>query len=292
MPYPYASTLVDTPMNPAVTTHAALSIDTLRSARAASRLGCRIEYFDSIDSTSSEARRLATAGAVEGTVVIAEAQSSGRGRLGRTWASPPLRNLYLSIVLRPHIGVAEAPQLTLVAGVAVGDAVREWVPRAAVKWPNDIVIDGRKVAGILTEMDADEDRVRCVILGIGVNLNATPEDFPEELRTTATSLRAATGHAIDRTAFAERLLLRVEASYTLFLAHGFAAIRPLWEAHSCLTGRTVRIDNAGQHCAGVVTGISDDGALILRKTAGDETRIIAGDVTVVGGYGGEPAAES
>jgi BirA family biotin operon repressor/biotin-[acetyl-CoA-carboxylase] ligase len=263
---------------------APLSIDILRRARAGTRFGCRIEYFDSIDSTSSEARRLAAAGAVEGTVVIAEAQTSGRGRLGRAWASPPLRNLYLSTVLRPQIGGAAAAQLTLVAGLAVDDAVREWVPRAAIKWPNDAVIDGRKVAGILTEMDADEDRVRCVIFGIGVNLNAAREDFPEELRDKATSLRAVTGQTIDRTAFAERLLWHVEERYTLFLAHGFAAIRPLWEAHSCLTGRTVQIDNAGRRCAGVVTGIGDDGALLLRDAAGHTTRVVAGDVTVVDGY--------
>jgi len=264
--------------------HTPLSIDTLRRARAGTRFGCRIEYFGSIDSTSSEARRLAAAGAGEGTVVIAEAQTSGRGRLGRSWASPPLRNLYLSIVLRPQIAVAEAAPLTLVAGLAVVEAVSDWAPQAAIKWPNDIVIDGRKVAGILTEMDADEDRVRCVILGIGVNLNAVPEDFPEELRDKATSLRAATGQPIDRTAFAERLLVCVDARYTLFLAQGFAAIRPLWEQRSCLTGRAVQIDGAGQRCTGVVSGISDDGSLLLRDAAGDETRLVAGDVTVVGGY--------
>lgn len=223
--------------------------------------------------------------------MIAEAQTSGRGRLGRTWASPPLRNLYLSIVLRPPIGVAVAAQLTLVAGLAVDEAVREWVPQAAIKWPNDIVIDGRKVAGILAEMDADEDRVRCVILGIGVNLNATREDFPEELRDKATSLCAVTRQAIDRTAFSERLLCHVEERYTLFLTHGFAAIRPLWEAHSCLTGRRVQIDGAGQRCAGTVTGIGDDGALILCAATGGETRIVAGDVTVVDGYGRELTAE-
>jgi BirA family biotin operon repressor/biotin-[acetyl-CoA-carboxylase] ligase len=263
---------------------APLSIDTLRRARAAARLGCRIEYFDSIDSTSSEARRLAAGGAAEGTVVIAEAQTSGRGRLGRTWASPPLRNLYLSIVLRPQIGVAGAAQVTLVAGVAVVEAVSEWAPQAAIKWPNDVVIDGRKVAGILAEMDADDNRVRCLILGIGVNLNAAPEDFPEELRDKATALRTVIGFPVDRTAFAERLLSCVEERYTLFLAQGFAALRPLWEARSCLTGRAVQIDGAGQRCAGVVTGIGDDGALLLRDAAGHETRVLAGDVTLVGGY--------
>ena len=284
MPCPYGSTLVDTPMNPAATAHAVLSIDTLRRARATARLGRRIEYFDTIDSTSTAARRLAAAGAVEGTVVIADTQTKGRGRLGRTWASPPLRNLYLSIVLRPPLAVAAAVQLTLVAGVAVAETIREWVPDVAIKWPNDVVVDGRKLAGILTEMEADDDRVRFVILGIGVNLNVAPEDFPEELRHKATALSAAAGRPIERTTFADRLLSHLDERYTLFLANGFAAIRPLWEACSCLTGRAVQIDGAGQRRAGVVTGISDDGALILRDAAGRDVRVVAGDVTVVDGY--------
>ena len=264
--------------------HVPLCIDDLRRARAAARLGGRIEYFDSIDSTNTAARRLAADGAVEGTVVIAETQTKGRGRLGRSWASPALRNLYVSIVLRPPIAVAQAAQLTLVAGVAVAETIREWAPDAAIKWPNDVVVDGRKLAGILTEMEADDDRVRCVILGIGVNLNAAPEDFPEELRDKATALCAATGRTIDRTAFADRLLSHLDERYGLFLANGFAAIRPLWEACSCLTGRAVQIDGAGQRCAGVVTGITDDGALILRDAAGRDLRVVAGDVTVVDGY--------
>jgi BirA family biotin operon repressor/biotin-[acetyl-CoA-carboxylase] ligase len=265
--------------------HVPLSIDDLRRACVTARLGQRIEYFDSIDSTNTAARRLAADGAGEGTVVIAETQTKGRGRLGRSWASPALRNLYLSIVLRPPIAVAEAAQLTLVAGVAVAEAIREWAAHAAIKWPNDVVVDGRKLAGILTEMEADDDRVRFVVLGIGVNLNAAAEDFPEELRDKAYALCAAAGRPIDRTAFAARLLSRLDERYGLFLTNGFAAIRPLWETCSCLTGRTVQIDAAGQRCAGVVTGIGDDGALILRDAGGCDVRVVAGDVTVIDGYG-------
>lgn len=278
-------------MEPAAA-HAPLAIDQLRRARAAHRLGCRIEYFDTTDSTNTVARHLAAEGAVEGTLVIAEAQTKGRGRLGRTWASPPARNLYLSIVLRPKIAVAEAAQLTLVAGLATVEAVSEWVPHAAIKWPNDVVIDGRKVAGILTEMEADDDRVRFVIPGIGVNLNAAPADFPDELRDKATALCAATGQHIDRTAFAERLLSCLEKRYVSFLDTGFAALRPLWEARSCLTGKAVQIDGAGQRSAGVVAGIGNDGSLILRDAGGAETRVVAGDVTVVGGYASSAGKEA
>jgi BirA family biotin operon repressor/biotin-[acetyl-CoA-carboxylase] ligase len=264
--------------------HAPLAIADLRRARAAARLGHRIEYFDSIESTNTTARHLAARGAAEGTVVIAETQTKGRGRLGRSWASPARCNLYLSVVLRPPLAVAQAPQLTLVAGLAVADAVHAWTPQAAIKWPNDIVIGGRKLAGILTEMEADDEQVRFVILGIGVNVNAAPEDFPDELRDKATALGAAAGAPIDRTAFAARLLAELETAYERYLGEGFRAIRPLWEAHSCLTGQRVQIDGVGQRCAGVVAGIDDDGALRLREDSGRETRVVAGDVTVVGGY--------
>ncbi len=272
--------------------HVPLLIDALRRARAGARLGRTIHYFDSVDSTNTVARTLAADGAAEGTVVIAEAQTQGRGRLGRTWLSPPFRNLYVSIILRPPMAPAAAAQITLVAGVAVAEAASEWAPQVAIKWPNDVVIDGRKIAGILTEMEADDGRVRFVILGIGVNLNAAPEDFPAELRDRAAALCTAAGRPIDRVTFAERLLSRLEERYDLFVSQGFAAIRPLWESRSCLTGRHVEIDAGGQRCRGVVTGIAADGTLLLHDTAGREIRVVAGDVTVTDGYDEEPSAIS
>ncbi|MFQ5667922.1 MAG: biotin--[acetyl-CoA-carboxylase] ligase [Candidatus Binatia bacterium] len=263
------------------THHAPFQVDVLRHARATARLGATIHYFDRLDSTNTVAGRLAADGAAEGTCVVAETQTQGRGRLGRTWISPPFRNLYLSVILRPPIATAAAPQVTLAAGVAVAETVREWTPRAAIKWPNDVVIDGRKVAGILTEMEADNDRIRFLILGIGVNLNSTREDFPANLRDKAGSLCTAAGHAIDRAAFAERLLSRLEERYDLFVRAGFAAIRPVWNGLSCLQGRQVRIGGGQQRQEGTVTGIAEDGALLLRSATGTEHRVIVGDVTLV-----------
>jgi len=264
---------------------AALRIDDLRRARASARLGHTILYFESIDSTNTAAQRSAADGAAEGTVVIAESQTKGRGRLGRSWVSPPFRNLYLSVVLRPPIAAAAAPQIALVAGVAAVDAARHWAPHAAVKWPNDVVIDGRKLAGILAEMDADAERVRSVIVGIGVNLNTTAADFPSDLRDKAIGLRTAVGHPVDRVDFTDRLLSRLEEHYDLFVRRGFAAIRPLWEARASLTGRGVRIDAPAQQVEGTVIGLGDDGALLLRDAAGTDVRVLVGDVTVEGGYG-------
>lgn len=268
-------------------TQAALNIDALRAARATGRIGRTIHYFESVDSTNAVAYRMAADGAAEGTVVIAESQTKGRGRLGRAWASPPFCNLYISIILRPQIAAAVAPQIGLVAGLAVVEAVEavdDGVAGAAIKWPNDVVIDGRKLAGILTEMDADEDWVRFVIVGIGVNLNGTADDFPAELRDKAIALCAVAGRPIDRVAFANGLLSRLEQRYDVFVRQGFAALRAVWEGRSCLTGRHVQVDAGNQRIEGIVTGVAEDGALRLRSATGTEIRVLVGDVTVVDGY--------
>jgi len=215
--------------------------------------------------------------------VIAEAQTAGRGRLGRTWHSPRGVNLYCSIVLRPPLSPAAVPQVALVAGVAAAAALAETpglAPR--LKWPNDVLIDGRKVAGILTEMEAEVERVHHVILGIGVNLNAPRAAFPPELRERATSLFLATGRRVDRAAVTGRLLAALEARYGRFLEGGFEAVRAEWESYSCLTGTDVRVASAEGEMAGRVLGLDTDGALMLARPDGTSTRIVAGEVTVRG----------
>lgn len=243
----------------------------------------RVEWRAEIDSTQRLARELARSGAEEGTTVIAEAQSGGRGRLGRTWHSPPGVNLYCSIVLRPPLPPPAVPQIALVAGLAVADAViaaTGLAPR--LKWPNDVLLDGRKVAGILTEMEAEMDRVHHVVAGIGVNVNV--EAFPDDLATKATSLRLATGQRVDRAAFAAGLLAAFEARYGRFLADGFAAMRGEWEACSSLIGKEVRVAASEGEVAGRVLGLDDDGALRLEGPGGLVRRIVAGEVTLPGGY--------
>jgi len=264
--------------------HVPLPIDDLRRACAAQRFGRVIEYVDTTESTNTLAQECARAGADEGTVVIAETQTRGRGRLGRSWLSPPHRNLYLSIVLRPPLPPAAAPRLALVVGLATAETVAEWAPRAAVKWPNDVVVDGRKVAGILTEMDADAEQVRFVIAGIGVNLNIGADEFPAELRDKAVGLGVLTGAPVDRAAFAARLLAQLETRYDQFLRDGFAAMRPRWAARCCLDGRQVTIDDGHRRYDGTCAGVADDGTLRVIDAAGTEQRIVAGDVTVIGGY--------
>jgi BirA family biotin operon repressor/biotin-[acetyl-CoA-carboxylase] ligase len=270
----------------------ALRIEALREARRGKRLGHTVHYAQRTGSTNDVARELAVEGAPEGTAVIAERQTRGRGRFQRTWVSPPFRNLYMSVLLRPPLPPESTPQIALVAGLATAETVRAYAAEAAIKWPNDVVVGGRKIAGILAEMEAGEGRVDFVVAGIGVNLNGCAEDFPVELRRRAIHLQEVAGALVDRTVFAERLLSRLEERYDLFLAEGFAALRPAWQSLSCLTGRSVRIDDQKQSRTGTVAGMADDGALLLRTAEGAMLNIVAGDVTVVNGYNSPPMAAS
>ena len=244
-----------------------------------------VHWLEEVDSTQRVARDLARGGAPEGTTVIAERQTAGRGRLGRQWHSPAGLNLYCSIVLRPPLAPSAVPQLALVAGAAVAAAVQEETGlRSGIKWPNDVLLGDRKVAGILVELESEVERVHHVIAGIGVNLNAPRTAFPPALRPKAGSLRLATGRRVDRAAFTGRLLAALEARYGRFLARGFASVRAEWESYSVLTGAEVRVASPEGELAGRVVGLDDDGALRLRRPGGDVVRVVAGEVTVPGGY--------
>lgn len=249
-------------------------------------LGRELHCFEVLDSTNTTVRELAASGAADGVVVIADAQRRGRGRLGRAWVSPARVNLYCSIALRSTLPPERLPQTTLLAGVATCETIREWCPRAAIKWPNDVIIDGRKTAGLLAEMEEQGDR-RTVVLGIGVNLNSTADDFPEDLRATATSLRVADGAGIDRARFAGRLLTRLEARYDEWRDHGFAPIAAAWRALTPLIGQRIHVEETAGSVEGTVCDLDDDGALRIRRDDGSEYRVVAGDVTVVGGYPGQ-----
>lgn len=247
--------------------------------------GRRLIAVATTGSTNDLASDAARGGASEGTVVIAEAQTAGRGRLGRAWQSEPGINLYMSVLLRPELGPAEAPRLSLLAGVAVAEALEAEGLEVSIKWPNDILVGRRKIAGILTEMEAEADRVRAVVVGIGVNLNSTEDDFLPELRDKATSVLIESGHRADRPAFAARLLGSFERHYRDFSRQGLAAVVADWNRRSCLDGQRVRVTQAGATVEGLCVGIDSDGALLVKQGDGESRRVVAGDVSLEGYYG-------
>lgn len=244
-------------------------------------IGCRLVSVATTVSTNSDAFRLAENGAQEGTVVLADCQSGGKGRLGRRWESPAGVNLYCSVILRPDLLPYEASQLTFLSAVAVANAI-EGVSglSPAIKWPNDLLLHGRKVAGLLNEMSAETDRVGFVILGIGVNLNMAKAQFPQDLRFPATSLMLETGSPVSRTAFAVRLFRELAAGYERFRQDGFAAVREEWSRRCNAFGREVSVDMGNSTLRGPFAGIDQDGALLLRRPDGTTERILSGDVTV------------
>jgi BirA family biotin operon repressor/biotin-[acetyl-CoA-carboxylase] ligase len=246
-------------------------------------LGRELHCFEVLDSTNLTAREMAAAGAPDGAVVIADAQRRGRGRLGREWVSPARKNLYVSIVLRCEVPPERLAQINLLAGVATCETIREWCPAAAIKWPNDVLLDGRKAGGILSEIEQSGGQ-RAVVLGIGVNLNSSLGDFPDQLRDKATSLHLAGGVDVDRARFAGRLLTAVERCYELWRREGFAPIAARWRALAPLVGRRIHVAEPSGTIAGEVLALDDDGALRIRRDDGSEHRVVAGDVTVIGGY--------
>jgi BirA family biotin operon repressor/biotin-[acetyl-CoA-carboxylase] ligase len=231
------------------------------------------------------AAELAAKGGAHGAAVIAEAQSAGRGRLGRSFHSPARANLYTSILLRPSGPSGLAPTLVLAAGVAVAESVAGWLgapARVDLKWPNDVRIDRKKASGILVELASDGARPAFAVLGIGVNLNVDPKIFPAEFRERATSLAAACGAPVDRVAFTQRLFGTLERVLDLHATAGFAGIRPRFEAWFRMSGQAVRVlEPAGGTLEGVVVGVDPDGALRLADPNGRELRVLAGDVTLL-----------
>jgi BirA family biotin operon repressor/biotin-[acetyl-CoA-carboxylase] ligase len=253
-------------------------------------LAREIRHLDTTDSTNRIALEWARAGAPHGATVIAEGQTAGRGRLGRSFFSPPYLNLYSSSVLRPSLALAEAPTLILAAAVAVAEVVAQSAGaghEVEIKWPNDVLIDGLKTSGILMELAAEASRVAFLVVGIGVNLNVDRMAFPDDFRASATSLRSATGRFVDRISFARGLYHELEQVLDAFEKGGFQALRPRFEQRFRMPGRAVRVLEVGSRgaapveTAGVCRGIDADGALLVERRAGEISRVLAGDVTVL-----------
>lgn len=253
----------------------------LRSRLAGRRIGNLLHYRETVDSTNRVAMGLAREGAAEGTVVMADRQTAGKGRLQRVWQSPPGCNIYLSVILRPTASPSEASRLTLLAGVAIAEAIASICPAGVtIKWPNDVLIRGRKVCGILAEM-ATVGGACTVILGIGLNVNIRKEDFDPGHRDTATSLFEETGRMHCREDVVFLICEWLERSYESFRRKGFAPIREKWIARSDMTGKCIRVLFRDEVQEGVMAGIDLDGALLIADRQGDVRRILAGDATII-----------
>jgi BirA family biotin operon repressor/biotin-[acetyl-CoA-carboxylase] ligase len=258
-----------------------LHADDLRSRLGETRVvGREIRVFEETTSTNDVIEKLARDGVKEGVVVFAEAQTKGRGRLGRKWVSPARKGLWFSTLLRPDLRPQAATQLTVASATALRRAIEAQTGlKPEIKWPNDILISGRKTAGILTELSAELDQVKYLILGIGVDVNLNPGDLPAELRKQATSLRIELGRPLSRADLAVAILRELDRDYTRLTAGEFAAVADEWARHCTTLGRAVIIRVGAREIRGRAESLGEEGALLVRTEHGHLERIVGGDVT-------------
>jgi BirA family transcriptional regulator, biotin operon repressor / biotin---[acetyl-CoA-carboxylase] ligase len=244
-------------------------------------MGAVVKSFRTTKSTNDIASQLADDGAPEGTIVTADEQTKGRGRLGRTWHSPAGMGIYASIVLRPAFKPEEAPAVSLMTALALVDSITELgVHDVKIKWPNDILIGGKKVAGILTELSADRGRINHLVVGVGINVNHRSDDFPDDIRAFATSLRRVLKHKVSRVGLLARFLALLEKEYMLYSKDRLRKSHKRLVAYSSLIGQSVAVQAGRTVISGIARDIDATGALVL-QTANGAVTVNAGEVTVV-----------
>jgi BirA family biotin operon repressor/biotin-[acetyl-CoA-carboxylase] ligase len=258
-----------------------LTPELLRSRLKGSLFAKRIYHFFKTDSTNRVGMELGNAGEAEGAVILAEEQSAGRGRAGRSWLSERGTGIYVTLLLRPKISPVQAPLLTMLAGLSAQAAIQARTSLAIdLKWPNDLMLNGKKLGGILTEMYADTTLVRFVIVGIGINVNQ--EKFPGELSSLATSLRTETATNQSRLELLARLLREFESDYNRFLREGASSVTTRFSrASSYAVGRKVRVANGADSFTGVTAGLAPEGLLQVEREDGRVVTVIAGDVSEI-----------
>lgn len=243
------------------------------------KIGLKIEYVESCPSTQIIAHQLAQEGAPDGTVVLTETQTAGRGRMARKWDSAAQKGVWMSIILRPDVVPQKAPQFTLVTAVAVVRAIEEVTKlQPKIKWPNDILLNGKKCTGILTELQSDVDGIQALIIGIGLNINQEKQDFHPEVQEIATSLKMESGEPVSRQKLVQSLLYYMEVYTQLYIEEGFGMLKILWESYSTTIGHPVRARMANQTLEGIAEGITDDGVLQLRTADGKLHGIYSADI--------------
>ncbi len=263
-----------------VTESDVLNSDSIKEGLHTRILGKEVYCFRETDSTQTVAQALANRGVGEGTVVLAEGQARGKGRMGRSWFSPPGEGIWASLILRPPISPSQAGRVSLTAALAVAEAIRTIAGLPAlIKWPNDILINDKKAGGILLEISAEMDRVKFIILGIGINVNQ--DKFPGELKGKATSLKKEKGKEISRLSLLQEVLRRFDNYYFSLKGGSFEGITDRWRKLSATLERQIRVSCQGEIMEGLATAIDSDGALLLRLDSGFVKRLVGGEVRVI-----------
>ncbi len=256
--------------------------DLLRKSLAGKLIGHKLYYFPQTGSTNDDAFRLGVEGLPEGTVVLADSQTKGKGRMARIWHSPAGSNIYTSLILRPDLQPADAPQISLVAGVAVAELLEQHCSgRVELKWPNDVLIAGKKICGILAQMKTAGEDVDFVVVGIGINVNIRPNQFPMEMRDIVISLSSETGREINRHDLIISLYENFAKWYKKLLQNGFAAIKERWLDLAPMIGHDVQIMFQNEKIIGKALDLADDGSLIILTPDNEKLKISAGDATIL-----------
>ena len=256
-----------------------LSSIEIQQALGSRKFGCVVHHFEEISSTMDEAFRLGMSGVPEGALVTAEYQLKGRGRMGRPWVSSRGKGVYFSLLLRPQLTLSDVSKLTLLSAVAISEAVEKHTGlRPLIKWPNDLLLGGRKIAGILTELRAEVDRVEFVVLGVGLNVNTSSKELP----LVATSLKEVKGEEIGRVGLLKDILRSLEKRYLSLKKQGFDPVLEEWRRRSVTIGNHVRFEERGGLFSGVAIGLAKDGGLLIQLASGAIIKKMAGDITLEG----------
>ncbi|WP_458947101.1 biotin--[acetyl-CoA-carboxylase] ligase [Oceanobacillus sp. CAU 1775] len=242
-------------------------------------LGQTVIHKETTQSTQLIIHQAAQEGAPHGTVAIADEQTKGRGRLNREWHSGKQKGMWLSILLRPAILPQQAPQLTLLTATVLADVIKnETNINPLIKWPNDILIHTKKAAGILTEMQAEQDQIQYIVIGIGLNINHTASDIPEDLRSLATSLKVESNKEWSIQTFVQAFLQTFETAYDSFIENGFSEVKKKWEGYGFKLGEEIKIINQNEERKAIFNGIAEDGALLIKDNANQVSKVYSGEI--------------
>jgi len=256
-----------------------LSENTIRWGLQTDWLGKNIIHEERASSTQTIAHRAAQETAEHGTVVIADEQIKGKGRMSRTWHSAKGKGMWISIILRPKIPPYRAPQLTLLTAVVLANVINKKVhPNVSIKWPNDILMNGKKAAGILTEMQAEQDQIQYIVVGIGLNINQTIQDFPEDVLKKATSLKIETGKDVSINKLVKEFLTQFETAYEEYLKEGFSSVKARWESFGFRIGEMISIQTPKTRKRATFFGIGEDGELLIQSEDGQIEKLYSGEI--------------